>query len=161
MQRFFIPSVTLTFPKQDLRRLRMVARHSTCQVWRTTGWECVILWFCGKCAHIPQTPICPSGSAALMLAALRGSSGCLSWHQSSAQATCCPLAFEHSGFTLVLLLLPKELVEHDRAGHHSPKLLGWEMGGSGHQKCLIQSLEGLQGLISARELFIVIGLDDL
>lgn len=98
----------------------------------------------GKGPHVPLLPARRSGAAALVPAALQGGSGCLSRHQSSAEAARCPLAFEHGGFALAfLLLLPKELVACRGAGHQHPKSLGQDRRESGHQKHLIQSIEVL------------------
>lgn len=48
---------------------------------------------------------------------------------NSPWVACCPLAFEHGGFTLaLLLLLPKEPVARRGAGHQHPKSLG-QVGG--------------------------------
>ena len=101
----------------------------------------------GKGPRVPPIPARRSGAAALGPAALWGSSGCLSRHQSSAEAACCPLAFEHGGFALaLLLLLPKEPVACRGAGHQHPKSLGRDRRESSHQNALSKALGDLRGL---------------
>lgn len=106
----------------------------------------------GKGPHVPPIPARRSGAAALEPAALWGGSGCLSRHQSSAEAARCPLAFEHGGFALaLLLLLPKELVARRGAGHQHPKSLGQDKEGERSPKVAYLKLWGTSGAHFCKE----------
>lgn len=132
--RGLYPSRPTRFPKIGLEEAGYGGQASRLPAVKDNGM--------GKGPHVPPIPARQSGAVALVPAALQGGSGCLSRHQSSAEAARCPLAFEHGGFTLAFfLLLPKELVACCGAGHQHPKSLGQDRRESSHQKCLIQSPE--------------------